>query len=266
MRQDLDARHVGVPPRAEGRAGLLAADEPPPYELVNATGSSVFVLVCDHASNRVPRSLGDLGLVTQQLAGHIAWDPGAAAVARGLSARLDAPLILGGWSRLVIDLNRPLVSPESIPEESDKVRIPGNLGLSAGKRARRVAALFDPYHRAVAALLDQRRTHRTLLLSIHSFTPTLDGQERPWHLGVASGIDRRIVEPLIAALRRHRELRVGDNQPYDIDPAFDYTLTTHGEGRDLPHAMIEIRQDQLGSAAGIDAWVTRLADSIDSCI
>lgn len=266
MRQDLGANRADASPQAQLRSGLLADDEPPPFELVNATGRSVVVLVCDHASNRVPRSLGNLGLGPEQLAGHIAWDPGAAAVARGLSARLDAQLILGEWSRLVIDLNRPLASTESIPEESDKVRIPGNLGLSGAERARRISALFDPYHRAVAALLEKRRAQRTLLLSIHSFTPTLDGQERPWHVGIASGTDRRLAVPLIAALGRHGDLRVGDDQPYDIDPAFDYTLPTHGEGRGLPHAMIEIRQDQLGSAVAIDIWVARLFDSIAASI
>lgn len=126
--------------------------------------------------------------------------------------------------------------------------------------------MFDPYHRAVAALLENRRVQRTLLLSIHGFTPALDGQERPWHVDVASGVVRRLAEPLIAAIGGHRDLRVGDNQPYDVDPAFDHTLPTHGEGRDLPHAMIEIREDQLGSAVGIDAWVARLVDSFAASV
>jgi predicted N-formylglutamate amidohydrolase len=263
MSQDVAANRIDGAPGVEASGRLLAPDEPAPFDVVNAAGTSAFVLVCDHASNRVPRSLSNLGLRPDQLAGHIAWDPGAATVARGLSARLDAPLILGGWSRLVIDLNRPLASPESIPEESDHVPVPGNLGLGGAERARRISALFEPYHLAVAALLEQRGP-RTRLLSIHSFTPALDGQQRPWHVGVASGTDRRLVEPLLRALRRHRGLCVGDNEPYDVDHAFDYTLPTHGEGRGLPHAMIEIRQDQLGSAAASAAWIARLADSIES--
>ncbi len=262
MRPHHGADPIGTSSRPALSAGLLAADEPAPFELANARGTSALVLVCDHASNRVPRSLGNLGLGAEPLASHIAWDPGAAAVARGLSARLDAPLMLGGWSRLVIDLNRPLASPESIPEESDRIPIPGNSRLSAAARTRRVSALFDPYHRAVAALLEARRQRQTALLSIHSFAPRLDGQERPWQVGIASAADRRLVQPLIAALRREQDLCVGDNQPYDVDHAIDYTLPAHAEARHLPHAMIEIRQDQLGRAAGIDAWVTRLADAI----
>jgi len=241
---------------------LLAPDESPPFEQINPAGTSAMVLVCDHASNRIPRALRDLGLGPEQLARHIAWDPGAAAVARGLCARLDAPLILAGWSRLVIDLNRPLASPESIPEVSDGVRVPGNLGLTAAARAIRVSALFKPYHRAVAALLDARASKPMLLLSIHSFTPVLGDEARPWHAGIACGADRRLADPLIRVLRRHVHLCIGDNKPYDVDHRYDYTLPIHGEGRCIRHAMIEIRQDQLGSAAGIDAWVARLASAI----
>jgi len=219
------------------------------------------VLVCDHASNRVPRSLANLGLTPGQLARHIAWDPGAAEVARGLGARLDAPLVLAGWSRLVIDLNRPLASPQSIPEESDGVLVPGNLGLTPPARACRIATLFDPYHRAVAHLLEARAARPTLLVSIHSFTAELGGETRPWHAGVACGSDRRLAEPLIRALERHGDLCIGDNEPYEVDHRHDYTLPTHGEGRGIPHAMIEIRQDQLDSVAGSDAWVERLADA-----
>jgi predicted N-formylglutamate amidohydrolase len=242
--------------------GLLAPDESPPFEQINPAGTSAVVLVCDHASNRIPRALGDLGLGPEQRARHLAWDPGAAAVARGLCARLDAPLILAGWSRLVIDLNRPLASPESIPEVSDEVRVPGNLGLTAAARALRVSALFDPYHRAVAALLDARASKPMLLLSIHSFTPVLGDDARPWHAGIACGADRRLADPLIRALRRHADLCIGDNKPYDVDHLHDYTLPIHGERRGIRHAMIEIRQDQLDSAAGIDAWVAKLASAI----
>jgi predicted N-formylglutamate amidohydrolase len=251
-----------TPARPGWEANLLAPDESPPFEQINLDGTGAAVLVCDHASNRIPRALGDLGLGPEHLARHIAWDPGAAAVARGLCARLDAPLILAGWSRLVIDPNRPLASPESIPEVSDDVRIPGNLGLSAAARALRVSALFDPYHRAVAALLDARASKPIMLLSIHSFTPVLGDEARPWHAGVACGADRRLADPLIRALRCDDQLCIGDNEPYDVDHRYDYTLPIHAETRGIRHAMIEIRQDQLESATGIDAWVARLASTI----
>jgi len=153
----------------------LAADEPGAFEIVNADGASSAVLVCDHASNRLPRRLGTLGLSAAQLADHIAWDPGAAAVARRLSVLLDAPLVLSGYSRLVIDCNRPLGNPESMPAETGGVAVPGNRMLTAAERASRIHALFTPYHRAIAGVLDRRAGRPSLLLSIHSFTPVLAG-------------------------------------------------------------------------------------------
>lgn len=238
---------------------LLDSGDPPPFEVVNPAGSARALIVCDHASNRIPRRLGSLGLTPHELAQHIAWDPGAAEVARGLAARLDAPLLLGGYSRLVIDLNRPLVSPESIAEQSAGIAVPGNRGLSREARARRVAELFEPYHRALAVRLDERMGQSPLLISIHSFTPELHGEPRPWHAGVAYGRDPRFAHRLFQALELDQNLTLGLNQPYGVDDEHDYTLPNHGESRGILHVMIEMRQDCIASAAGVDAWVERLA-------
>jgi predicted N-formylglutamate amidohydrolase len=240
---------------------LLGADEPPAVEVVNAGGTGSAVLVCDHASNRVPRRLGDLGLDAAHLAGHIAWDPGAADVARRLSAHLDAPLLLSGYSRLAVDCNRPPGSPESIAGQSAGVPVPGNRGLSAEEREARIEALFRPYHDAIARLLDARSHRPTLLLSIHSFTPVLSGRPRPWHIGISHGRDRRLAALLLGALARNRDLMVGENEPYPIEDHIDYTIPHHGEGRGLPCVMIEIRQDGIRTAAGAAAWAERLADA-----
>jgi predicted N-formylglutamate amidohydrolase len=240
---------------------LLGADEPPAVEVVNAGGTGGAVLVCDHASNRVPRRLGDLGLDAVQLADHIAWDPGAAAVARRLSAHLDAPLLLSGYSRLVVDCNRPLRNPESIAEQSAGVPVPGNRGLSLKEREMRIDGLFRPYHDAVGRLLDVRSRGPNLLLSIHSFTPVLKGRPRPWHVGISHGRDRRLAALLLGALARDGELTVGDNEPYPIEDDIDYTIPHHGERRGLPCVMIEIRQDGIRTAAGAAVWAERLADA-----
>jgi predicted N-formylglutamate amidohydrolase len=262
MNRDAPATEPATPDAAAAAADpLLAPDEPPAFEVLNPEGSASALLVCDHASNRIPRQLGSLGLGADQLADHIAWDPGAAEVARGLAARLDAPLVLSGYSRLVIDPNRPLASPESIPERSDGIPIPGNLGLSGQARAGRAAALYDPYHQAIARLLAGRTGRPTLLLSIHSFTPVFGGEQRPWPVGVACWRDRRLAGAMLHALRRPGDLLVGDNQPYGVDDEHDYTLPTHGEGRGIPYVMIEIRQDLVRTPADISAWVARLTDA-----
>jgi len=242
-------------------AALLGSDEPPPVELVNTGGHCSAVLVCDHASNRVPRQLGTLGLAAVQLADHIGWDPGAADVARRLSTLLDAPLVLSSYSRLVIDCNRPLRSAGSIAEQSDGVTVPGNCGLSPLERERRINALYRPYHDAIDRLLDGRTRRPSLLLSIHSFTPVLKGRARPWHIGVSHWRDRRLAALMLEALTRSGEFTVGDNAPYPIDADVDYTIPVHGEGRGLPSVMIEIRQDGIQTAAGAAAWAARLAES-----
>jgi predicted N-formylglutamate amidohydrolase len=245
--------------KAANEATLLGPDEPPPVETINLDGSGRAVLVCDHASNRIPERLGTLGLEPDLLADHIGWDPGAAGVARRLAVHLNSPLVLSGYSRLVIDCNRPLGHTESIAEKSAGVSIPGNLGLSPLERSIRIDALFRPYHDAIAGLLDRRSYRPTLLISIHSFTPVLNGQLRPWHIGISHWRNPRLAALLLGALRRTGDFTIGDNEPYPIDNDIDYTIPRHGEGRGLPSVMIEIRQDQLRTSAGATAWAGRLS-------
>jgi len=248
-------------PTSAETLSLLNSDEPPAVETVNAGGASTAVLVCDHASHRVPERLGTLGLEPARLADHIGWDPGAAAVARRLAAHLDAPLVLSGYSRLVIDCNRAPHNADSIIECSAGVPIPGNQGLLSAERTSRIDALFRPYHDAIARLLDRRSHRPTHLLSIHSFTPMLSGQRRPWHIGISHWRDRRLAAPLRRALSRIDGLAIGDDEPYPIDDAIDYTIPLHGGGRGLPCAMIEIRQDEIRTTAGATAWAARLAEA-----
>lgn len=242
---------------------MLAADEPAGFEVVNADGTGSAVLLCDHASNRLPRWLGALGLSAAALADHIAWDPGAAAVARRLSDLLHAPLVLSGYSRLVIDCNRPLDSPESIPAQADGVPVPGNRMLTPGDRALRVASVFHPYHRKISDVLDRRADKPSLLLSIHSFTAVLAGHLRPWSIGFAYGRDRRFAALMLDAIKRDAGLVVGDNQPYSVDDTTDYTIPTHGEARGLPHVLVEIRQDRLANPADAALWAMRLAKAFN---
>jgi predicted N-formylglutamate amidohydrolase len=239
---------------------LLGPDEPPAVEIVRGNGSSSAVLVCDHASNRIPARLGDLGLAAARLNDHIGWDPGAAEVARRLSDQLDAPLVLSGYSRLVIDCNRPLSHSDSIAEQSAGVLVPGNLGLPPEQRRLRAQALFQTYHDAIARLLDARAGRPSVLLSIHSFTPVLNGPPRPWHIGVSSGRDRRLAELMLGVLRRNEGLIVGDNEPYPIEEGIDYTIPLHGGDRGIPSVMIEIRQDGVRTTADAERWAATLAE------
>jgi predicted N-formylglutamate amidohydrolase len=222
------------------------------------------VILCDHASRHVPAELDDLGLPPAELARHIAWDIGAAGVAEALSGIFDAPLALSPVSRLVIDCNRHLDAADLIPERSDGTVIPGNLNLSASARAMRIERWFQPYHAAVESILDERAARRapSILLSIHSMTDNLAGSHRPWQIAFSSHKDRSLVQPMIDILRQSSDIQVGDNQPYSMDPAIDYSIPFHALRRSLPYLQVEFRQDQVQDAQAQVRWAQRFADAL----
>lgn len=240
---------------------LLGPDEPPAVTVTRPAATSVFVLTCDHASNRFPAALGDLGVSASERDRHIAWDIGALAVAQGLSAALDASLVASGYSRLVMDMNRPPQRADLFPVISEHTPIPGNEALDEAARTARRRELFEPYHDSIARLLDARQARGlpSVLVSIHSFTPVYAGVARPWEIALLSNRDRRLTDLLLAALRREHVLNVGDNIPYRLTDEGDYGVPVHGEQRGLPHTLIELRQDTIASASGQRQWVARLA-------
>jgi len=243
---------------------LLAPDDPPPFETVNPQGAAPILLLCDHAGRRVPQALGDLGLPPTAFDRHIAWDIGAADVARHLAAAFDAPLVLAGYSRLVLDPNRATDNPTSIPASSDGQRVPGNADVAPGERARRIAALFEPYHGAVAAALAgfARRGVAPAVVSVHSCTPVFQGFARPWHVGVLWNRDGRLAAPLIARLAAIKGVVVGDNQPYSGQGGEGYTMKRHAEAAGLPHVTLEIRQDLIDTRRGARKWAKVVAGAL----
>lgn len=239
---------------------LIAPDEPPSFSAERRHGSSNFVIVVDHASARIPRCLGDLGLPPEELRRHIAWDIGALAVARRVAAALDAPLVAQNYSRLVIDSNRDPKVPTSIPTVSESTPIPGNTDLTEAQRLARRRAVFDPYHDYISALLDERAAaaQPTILVAQHSMTDVFKGMRRDMHAAVLYNRDRRFAHLVLERLRREPQLTIGDNQPYFVSDETDYTIPRHGERRGLPHVEIEIRQDLLLDEAGQIEWASRI--------
>lgn len=216
------------------------------------------VIICDHASNVVPPDLASLGLAEDQLQLHIAWDIGAAGIARQLSRDLDCPAILCGTSRLVVDCNRHPHDPKAMPEVSDNIVIPGNRALDDASRKRRIAAYFTPYHDRIEAVIGERLRagQRPLILSVHSMTPRMNGAFRPWQIALSSDESRAASDRLLAILRRHREVTVGDNQPYNMDPSEDYSTPVHALSRGLPYIQVEFRQDEVADEAGVTRWAS----------
>jgi predicted N-formylglutamate amidohydrolase len=242
-------------------AALLEPGEPDPVILLHEGGASDFFLACDHAGRAFPRRLERLGLSEEESRRHIAWDIGVGAVGRLLSQRLDAALALQAYSRLVIDCNRDPKVPTSIPEVSENTEIPGNQGLDRSERAARAAAIFRPYHEAIAQALDRRKAagRASILVALHSFTAVFKGLKRPWHAGVLYNRDPRLARPLLARLSGEEGLFLGDNEPYRVSDETDYTIPRHGERRGLLHVEIEIRQDLIAEAEGQALWAERLA-------
>ncbi len=239
---------------------LLEAADVPPVREQNAAGSSPFLLTCDHYGRLIPRALGELGVRASELTRHIAWDIGIAGVAEQLSQHLNAHLIAQRYSRLVIDCNRPPGAVSSIPRISEATTVPGNEGLTREAAQMRRREIFDPYHQRIAEVIDRRLRdgQPTVLVSLHSFTPVYAGVPRPWHIGTLYNRDTRLPSLLLKLLRAETDLVVGDNEPYAVDDATDYTIPVHGEQRGLMNSGIEIRQDLIADQAGEKQWADRL--------
>ncbi|MDF0498437.1 N-formylglutamate amidohydrolase [Bradyrhizobium yuanmingense] len=245
---------------------MLSPSDLAPVELVNADGRADFVFVCEHAGAAIPQRLGNLGLPAAELVRHIAFDIGAEAVARRLSARLDAQLLIQRYSRLVVDCNRPFSAPDCIPEVSDGTVVPANLRLSDYQRCQRYNEIHEPFHREVANLLDRRAEtgSPTVLVAVHSFTGRLRGGPiRPWQLGVLSNRDPSFAESFFAAFQRRNPTTISArNEPYGVDDEGDYTIPVHGEARGLSHLLLEIRNDLIGNADGQRIWSSLIVEAL----
>ena len=246
---------------------MLGPDEPAAFTVVNENGASPFFLVADHASNRVPRSLGRLGLPESAFSEHIAFDIGIAELSLEVAERLDAPLVMSNYSRLVMDMNRRHESPTRVVAESDGQRVPGNEGLTPSAMRERTAALFVPYHKAIRRLLHERHARHDELrfVSLHSFTPRMaNGDMRPWDVGVLWDQDGGFAHPVIEAFRQNDSLTVGNNEPYSGKDPNGYTVATHAEAAAIANVLLEIRQDHLGDAAGIKRWSGLVCEALQT--
>jgi predicted N-formylglutamate amidohydrolase len=243
---------------------LLGPGDPPPFEVHHPAGRASLLLACDHASRAFPAALGRLGLPDEATWRHIAWDIGAAELTRALAARLDAPAVLAGYSRLVVDCNRRLEDPTCFAAVSDGQRVPGNEHLGEADRRRRAAACYEPYHKAIAQRLHAYAHAGVVpaLVAIHSFTPVYGTQARPWNVGILWDRDPRIAVPLLERLRAEPGLVVGDNEPYSGRHPADYTIDRHAESAGLPHVCIEVRQDELLTPAGVARWAEILGRAL----
>jgi len=235
-----------------------APDDPAAFVPVEHVAGDIergLLLICDHASNAIPPVYGDLGLPASQLERHIGYDIGCRALTRDLAARLGAPAVLSTFTRLLIDPNRGEDDPTLIMRLSDGAIVPGNAKVDESERMLRLNSYYWPYHNAISSAIDGALAAGIVptILSIHSFTPIWRGTPRPWHAGILWDTDPRYAVPLIERLRQEPDLVVGDNEPYTGKLKND-TMYRHGSERGIAHALIEVRQDLIADAEGVDRW------------
>ena len=242
---------------------LLAADEPLPFFVRNPDSTRPILLICDHASRRFPRSLGTMGLDPFARRCHLALDIGAAQLTEALADSLGATAVLCQYSRLIVDCNRQLMDPGAFLEFGDGVVVPGNRNLHREDKEQRAEEIYWPYHGAIDAQIARLRGLgvEPLFVSIHSFTPVMNGEARTWEMGVLWDTDRPTAEFFVNGLREAGYL-VGDNEPYSGKAPQDFTIDHHAEAADLPHVGIEIRQDLVLHEDGVERIAAVMHDVI----
>jgi predicted N-formylglutamate amidohydrolase len=234
-------------------------DDAEAVEIHGAGRAARWLITCDHASNRVPGWVagGDLGLPAADMGRHIAYDVGAAGLARALADRLGATAVLSRFSRLVIDPNRGEDDPTLVMRLYDGSIVPANRRIGPDEIEGRLDRLHRPYHAALARLAARRDD--TVIVAIHSFTPCLRGRApRPWHVGILSGADRRLSDPLLSLLRAEPGLCIGDNEPYGGHLPGD-AIDRHAIATGRLNTLIELRSDLISEPGAQAAWAARLA-------
>ena len=239
----------------------IPAQSHPAFEVIGGNADSGLLFLCDHAQATIPAEYADLGLCSEQLSRHIAFDIGAEAVTRALAAAFDAPAVMSRFSRLLIDPNRGADDPTLVMRIADGAIVPGNARVRQAEVDARIARFYQPYDDAIGTTLDAMEAVRpgTVVVAMHSFTPTMKGIARPWEITVIWDFDPRLNLALLRALEREPGLIVGENEPYQGGYAGD-TIDRHCLRRGLAHALVEIRQDLIASPETAETWGKRLAD------
>ncbi len=242
---------------------LLSPNEPSPFVILNPDSVVPLLLVCDHASNRFPQSLGSMGLDYLDRVSHMTLDIGAGAIAESLADKLGATALLCQYSRLVVDCNRKLSDNSVFLENSEGVDIPGNQNLQITEKERRVSEIYWPYHNAIESQICRLRDQyiNPIVISIHSFTPVMNGEDREWEMGVLWDKDQITAEFFLNKLM-DAGFFVGNNEPYSGKAPEDFTIDYHAEPIGLPHVGIEIRQDLINHDEGVE----RITDTLQEVI
>lgn len=242
---------------------LLSKRDKAPFQLHAGSPNQSWILLGDHAGSFFPAKTKQLGLSLADRERHITYDLGIKALLERLFFLTEATVLMGNYSRLVIDLNRPLSYADSVARQSDDTLIPGNQNLKDLDLQQRQEEIFWPYHRAIETAIKNLLLQglKPKIISLHSFCCQLQGQQkRPWHAGVLWNKDDRLADKLYHFLKQKTKWHIGNNQPYSGQDPCSFTLPFHAEPNQLSHVLLEIRQDMLESVTQVEEWALLLAD------
>lgn len=250
------------------RSGILTSADGETVAVENVSAGGAVVLVCEHASRLLPQSVGTLGLSSDALSSHIAWDPGALELSRLLSSKLDALLVYQRFSRLIYDCNRPPESPAAMPEKSEIYEIPGNRDLSVAERYARTAAIYVPFHDRISAELARRsgEGRPNVVVTAHSFTPVYFGTPRAVEIGILHDSDSRLADAMLDGAAKAGRFRVERNSPYGPDDGVTHTLRLHALPAGYANVMIEVRNDLITNSVDQEVMADYLAGLIADAV
>ena len=252
---------------------LLTDSEGAAAELINPNGKTPIVLVCEHASNFIPASLDNLGLDSEALLSHAAWDIGAYEMACKISELLDAPLVASRISRLVYDCNRSPESGIGIPSKSEKIEVPGNKNLSEDEINDRVKNVYEPFHDLLdktvndpkrLALSEQHET--PTIITLHSFTPIYFDEVRTVEIGLLHDKDDRLAKPMMREALKQTNLKVEFNSPYSPSDNVMHTVNRHATKKGFMNVMIEVKNDLLSNSSDINSIAFALSEMIKASL
>ncbi|SDZ54374.1 Predicted N-formylglutamate amidohydrolase [Jannaschia faecimaris] len=233
-------------------------------EVRNTNTSSSVVFVCEHASAYIPAEFEGLGLPEDALTSHVAWDPGAMALAERLTERFNGVLIAARTSRLVYDCNRPPEVPDAMPARSEIFDIPGNAHLTASDRADRVRTYYQPFRQAVSDAMSAIKD--PVLVTVHSFTPIYHGKTRDVEIGVLHDDDARLADALLDVATRSGKHVVRRNEPYGPGDGVTHTLKEHALPGGYLNVMLEVRSDLVATGAAQGAMVETLSGWLEGAL
>ena len=227
------------------------------------TASSV-VIICEHASPFIPEVFDNLGVAEEALRSHVAWDPGALALAEAMAARLEATLIASKTSRLVYDCNRPPEAVDAMPARSEVVDVPQNVDLTTAQKNHRVKTYYEPFRSAVDQVV--ARIETPILITVHSFAPVYHGVRREVEIGILHDDDARLADAILVAAQTDHIIR--RNEPYGPADGVTHTLKEHALPGGHLNVMLEVRNDliadadaQVAVADTLTAWIKRALET-----